>query len=280
MNQTEPLIRNISDTARWVAAFRAQETARKDALFQDPLADRMAGERGHAIAKRLHKNSWAFVARTLEFDAAIERGIAAGADTVVNLAAGLDTRPYRMNVPSTLRWFEIDLSEILAEKDRALAGERANCRVERLHLNLADVTARRAAFARIAANSKRTLIVSEGLLVYLKEEQVISLARELAAVPVFREWALDLCSPPLLRMLQKSYSRELVHANAPMHFGPASGPAFFEPLGWKPTYARSLLHTAAANHRLSLFMRLFAMLPDSKGTNSRRPWGGVCVLER
>src|SRR5207342_2112112 len=38
-------IRNISDTALWAAIYRADETARPDALFRDPLAARLAGER-------------------------------------------------------------------------------------------------------------------------------------------------------------------------------------------------------------------------------------------
>jgi O-methyltransferase involved in polyketide biosynthesis len=45
----DPLVSNVSDTARWVAAYRAMESARPDALFRDPYADRLAGARGHAI---------------------------------------------------------------------------------------------------------------------------------------------------------------------------------------------------------------------------------------
>jgi O-methyltransferase involved in polyketide biosynthesis len=40
------LIRNVSDTARWVAMYRAQESARPDALFHDPWAERLGGDRG------------------------------------------------------------------------------------------------------------------------------------------------------------------------------------------------------------------------------------------
>ncbi len=40
MDQAEPLIRNISDTARWAAVYRARETERQDALFRDPFARR------------------------------------------------------------------------------------------------------------------------------------------------------------------------------------------------------------------------------------------------
>jgi O-methyltransferase involved in polyketide biosynthesis len=35
---THPFIRNISDTARWMAVYRARETERPDAHFRDPFA--------------------------------------------------------------------------------------------------------------------------------------------------------------------------------------------------------------------------------------------------
>lgn len=47
----EPSIRHISDTALWAAVYRARETDRKDALFRDPFARRLAGERGEQIAR-------------------------------------------------------------------------------------------------------------------------------------------------------------------------------------------------------------------------------------
>ncbi|MFC3961483.1 hypothetical protein [Nocardia jiangsuensis] len=43
---TEPLIEAVSDTARWIAAVRAGETKRSDALFTDPPAEELAGRRG------------------------------------------------------------------------------------------------------------------------------------------------------------------------------------------------------------------------------------------
>ncbi|MFL6082884.1 MAG: SAM-dependent methyltransferase, partial [Mycobacterium sp.] len=68
---TEPLISHVSDTARWVATYRAVESARPDALFNDHLADRLAGERGRAIvaaAPRSIRNGWWLVARTKIID--------------------------------------------------------------------------------------------------------------------------------------------------------------------------------------------------------------------
>src|SRR6478752_3402371 len=96
MPGTEPLIRNISDTARWVAVYRARETERPDALFRDPFAARLAGKRGEEIAAEVLKrsrNDWSLVLRTYLFDQFITDYVCGGGDLVLNLAAGLDARP-------------------------------------------------------------------------------------------------------------------------------------------------------------------------------------------
>jgi methyltransferase (TIGR00027 family) len=106
------MIRDIADTARWVAVYRAEESERTDAVFRDPFARRLAGARGEQIASTIEftrANSWSFVARTFLFDATIERSVADGVDTIVNLGAGLDTRPYRLALPPSVGWIEADL---------------------------------------------------------------------------------------------------------------------------------------------------------------------------
>ena len=79
----EPLISNVSDTARWMAAYRAAESARHDALFNDPFAERFAGERGHAIAAaapRLTRNGWWWVTRTKLIDDLVAESVQNGCD--------------------------------------------------------------------------------------------------------------------------------------------------------------------------------------------------------
>jgi hypothetical protein len=39
-----------------------------------------------------------------------------------------------------------------------------------------------------------------------------------------------------------------------------------------------MLKTAAKLKRLSWWMRLLALFPDSKGAQGSRPWSGVCLL--
>lgn len=281
---TEPLIRNISDTARWAAVFRAQESERPDALFRDPLARRLAGGRGEQIASvmQMHQRfSWSWVMRTYVFDQYIERAIANGVDTVLNLAAGLDARPYRLSVQPSLRWIEVDLPELLAYKQEVLAGEKPRCRLERIPLDLSDVAKRRALFAQVGTSSKRTLVISEGLLVYLSTEDVDVLAADLAQQSTFRYWVFDIVSPGLLEMLRKDGSgQELERAGAPFKFGPAEGPAFFARHGWRPLEVQSTLKAAARAKRLQGLLRLFSFLPVSNGRQGKRPWGGLCLMER
>ena len=107
---------------------------------------------------------------------------------VLNLAAGLDARPYRLNVSPTLRWIEVDLPELLAYKEKVLVGEKPRCVLERIALDLSDVPRRRALFAQVGASSKRVMVLSEGLLLYLSAEDVGVLATDLARQPSFRYW--------------------------------------------------------------------------------------------
>ena len=98
------LIDNVSDTARWVAVYRAMETERPDAIFRDPFAARLAGEKGVGIVdamKNGRRMAWAMIVRTKVFDEIIlERVRNGNADVVLNLAAGLDARPWRLSLPT------------------------------------------------------------------------------------------------------------------------------------------------------------------------------------
>jgi methyltransferase (TIGR00027 family) len=278
----EPLIRNISDTALWVAVYRARETERQGALLQDPFARKLGGERGEQIAKGMEagqRHEWPFIARTLRFDQIVTQQVKLGTDMVVNLAAGLDTRPYRMDLPSSLKWVEVDLPAMIDYKEEVLAGDKPRCVLERVRMDLADIAGRRALFQRLGRNAGKALVLTEGLLVYLAREEVSALGYDLAAQSNFRDWAIDLCSPGLLKMLQKNLAA-LKDAGSPLKFGPEEGPEFFTASGWKAADVYSMIKTAAEIKRLPFFLRLVALLPESKGRQGSRPWGAVCHLTR
>jgi methyltransferase (TIGR00027 family) len=280
---TEPVLRNVSDTARWAAMYRARETERADALFRDPFARRLAGERGeriHASMPGRDQNEWAWVTRTCLYDRFINDQVKSGVDLVVNLAAGLDARPYRLPLPASLTWVEVDLPGILDHKESVLRGETPACVLERVRLDLSDVNARRALFESLDRRARRALVITEGILIYLPPDGVAALARDLAGAPSFRSWVLEVVSPGLLRMMQKKLGSQLDTASAPFLFGPAEGPGFFVPCGWRPAEVRSMLQTARGLGRLSLIMRLLALLPESNARQGSRPWSGVCLMTK
>jgi len=278
----EPLVRDISDTARWVAWFRAQESDRPDAQFKDPFARKLAGERGAKIAHELKdgkRNAWALVARTVAIDEFVGVEVARGVDVVLNLAAGFDARPYRLALPSTLQWLEVDLPPLLEAKREAMATERPTCRLERIAVDLADAAARRKLFAEVGERGRNVLVITEGLLIYLGAENVAALARDLHAVPAFQRWILDVASPRLLAMLQRGVGTGLAAAGAPLRFAVEDGADHFVPLGWKPVEVKSVLKVGARIGRLPWFLKLVAKLPEP-ARPEKGIWSGVCLMER
>lgn len=274
------LIENVSDTARWVAFYRAMESERPDALFRDPWARKLAGDRGAAIVRHVphaEAMAWALIVRTQVFDELILRAVGRdGVDVVLNLAAGFDTRPYRLPLPPSLRWIEVDLPELLAHKEAELAGEQPVCELERVRLDLADRAARRALFERVDRMGGRVLVASEGLLLYLTPEQVTPLATDLHGSRSFRWWVTDLLSPALRKRLHRSWGTHLENANAPYQFAPEEGPEFFRPFGWSVAEFRPVFDEGRRLQRempLAWLLAWIGRLGFGKGA-------GVALLER
>ncbi|MBV9722829.1 MAG: SAM-dependent methyltransferase, partial [Mycobacterium sp.] len=274
----QPLISNISDTARWIAAYRAIESARPDALFDDPLADRLAGSRGHAIVAAAPRISWALVARTKLIDDIVLKAVRDGCDRVLNLAAGLDTRPYRLNLPPDLPWVEADLPALLSEKEQSLAGQTPRCQLTRAAVDLADPVARAGFLGDALAGASRALVVTEGLLMYLDYRDVVALSEALTR-PEIAWWLIEFWGAGLKKWMDKK--TDAIMQNAPFKFGPANGVAYFEDLGWKPLEVESVLSAAHRFHRLPLWYRFLANLPQPDPRNPGRiRWSAVTRLAR
>jgi methyltransferase (TIGR00027 family) len=277
------LIANVSDTARWVATYRARESARPDALFHDHLAERLSGERGRAMvaaAPRAMRTGWFLVARTKVIDDIVMQAIADGCDLVLNLAAGLDTRPYRLDLPPDFRWVEADLPGLLAEKQQLLADETPRCRLTAHAVDLADPRARDAFLdEELSGAASSALVLTEGLLMYLEESDVRSLSAGLRR-PEIAWWMLDFAGPGLQKRLNQGAGGML--NSAPIRFAPANGLAFYEELGWRPIEIDSVFTAAHRYDRLPRWMRPMARLPqpDPRDPGRRHPYSGIVRLAR
>ncbi|HEX4484683.1 MAG TPA: SAM-dependent methyltransferase [Terriglobales bacterium] len=186
-------IAHVSDTALMVAACRAHETEQEDAWVRDPFAARMAGERGVTILNSLpHANVLRFglAVRTRFVDELLVEALAAyPIKTVLSVGCGLDTRPWRLELSPELRWVEVDFGPILDYKEQMMAGETLHCRRERLIADLNDPAQRRAIYE--TAGSAPSLMITEGLLLYLPAATVDALAAEVGNESGVAHWISD-----------------------------------------------------------------------------------------
>jgi len=234
-------VEHVSDTAFLTAYARAVETDRPDALFKDPLAARLLDERGRALGTSRKGGPnvlWTIVLRTTIIDEMILNAVQSGVDTVLNLGAGLDTRPYRMALPPELTWIEVDYPHMIAFKEERLKTETARCNLTRIALDLSDVDLRRRMLRELTG--KRILILTEGLLPYLSVDEGAGLADDLRAVQAARGWIVDYISPQVVAFRKKMASTQDGPDNAPLKFDPPDWVPFFLQHGWRARDIRGL----------------------------------------
>ena len=278
-------IRDVSDTALWVAVYRARESTRADALFKDVFAERLAGERGVRIAAHIPESrytEWNVVVRTVIIDTFIQNLVKQGVDLVLNLGAGLDARPYRMDLPSSLRWIEVDYPHMIEHKAKLLSNEVPKCQLERVGLDLANAAERAALFAGVNSGAKKVLVLTEGVIPYLSNEEAASLANDLAKCPNFTFWILDYISPRVTKYLQ-SKRRLKVMKNAPFKFAPKDWFEFFAHEGWKvyePHYLADVSIRLGRPIPHPWWVGLLQLFTSKKQREEGRKFTGYFVMER
>ena len=230
-------IQDVSETALMVAMWRAHENGHPKPLYRDPFALKLAGERGKQIIidfpkTRMMMSCWMMAIRTRIIDELIAHAAENEVDTVLNLGAGLDARPYRLNLPKDLLWIEVDYPNIIELKESRLAEETPACKLARIPCNLTNPIAREALLSTVAGQAKRGLVLTEGVIPYLTETDVSALADELRSHAAFRYWIVDYFSPYARRFRQRETKKQRME-NAPFQFDPKDYFGFFAQHGWR-----------------------------------------------
>ena len=190
-NDTWDIASSVGATAVMVAAARAVETERGDALIRDPFAGILVTDAGtgaweHMLDETFIKKAAAVDAelaqvidhmrnyqavRTHFFDHFFARAVEAGIRQVVILAAGLDSRAFRLPWPAGTTVFEIDQPKVLEYKTATLASHGVQPSVERHEI---PIDLRQDWPAALTAAGfdpgSPTAWLAEGLLMYLPAE--------------------------------------------------------------------------------------------------------------
>ncbi len=268
---------DISDTAFWIAGYRAQETGRADAVFNDFLAQKLAGERGRqmvAVTPGTKQMAFAMVVRTASIDRLVLMGVEKGIDTVINLGAGLDTRPYRLPLPANLNWIEVDFPNIIDYKNTVLAEDKPVCHLERIAADLSGIDARQKLFAELGSRAQQALVITEGVTAYLTNADAAQLSKDIYAVPGFKYW-VENYSAGFFRRHGRLLNKTGMLNNTPFKFSAYDPIAFFGKIGWKVSADLHILDEADRIGRplplkmpLSLLMRIFPKWMRKQGNKT------------
>lgn len=187
-DDTWDIASSVGATAVMVAAARAAETARPDALINDPYAkvlvegagagswDYIADEAFVAQVSEAdpevatlfeHMGNYQAV-RTHFFDAFFAAAVDGGIRQVVILASGLDSRAFRLPWPAGTTVFEIDQPKVLEYKSATLAAHGVHPTAERREVAMDLRQDWPAALVAAGFDQRRpTAWLAEGLLMYL-----------------------------------------------------------------------------------------------------------------
>ena len=229
----------VAKTSLLIAAIRAVETNRSEKegrLFTDPFAEVLAGSEGFSILEQVLAEAGeqhGIVLRTRYFDDRIMHGLAQGIRQIVILAAGMDTRAYRLSFPDGTRVFELDRPEVLSYKQEKLGNTLLHCKRHAVGVDLREEWQSKLIQAGMNT-TERTLWLVEGLLIYLEEAAVVTLFEKIDSLSVPNSILLFdvlgrslLDSPFMAKQLQF-----LEKLGAPWHFGSDEPEKFMEQFGW------------------------------------------------
>jgi methyltransferase (TIGR00027 family) len=179
----------VAVTAKLTAAGRAVESRRADRLFEDPLAAALAGEEGFALMEQWRlpgqsEENPTIGPRTVFYDDLVLGAVTDGIGQVVLLAAGMDTRAFRLPFSVGVVVFELDLPEVLEHKQAILAQQLAKpgCRRVVVPADLAEGDWPGALTAAGFESSAPVVLIAEGLSYYLTEDENARLLDKLASL--------------------------------------------------------------------------------------------------
>lgn len=244
MNQDK--MNGVAKTSLLVAAMRAAETKRSESegrLFSDPFAETLAGDLGFEIMQKAIAEVGeqpAIAIRTAFIDEKFNNALSDGVRQIVILAAGMDSRSYRLNFPEEVKVFELDQPEVLEYKNEKLLHTKPKCQRKPIEVDLREEWQNKLLQAGFNTG-ERTLWCVEGLLMYLTEDQVITLFKRINTLASSKDILLfDIFTSTMLEAPHMKKQLEfLTELGAPWQFGTNDPEQFMNKLGWSVTLTQA-----------------------------------------
>jgi len=237
----------VGATSRWIAAARAFETESDEPLFVDPFARELSGDIGFSIFAHTQGASGAVTRgrnpylsiRTKFLDDAILKAVRDRSYAqVVILAAGMDTRAFRLEWPAGVTLFEVDRDDVFGWKEPILERLKASPRCDRRVVRT-DLTADWMAALTSAGFDPAlpTAFLLEGLLMYLREPDVEQLLTSLSTIAATGSWlAGDVINDHVLTSaFTVGTVKALETMGCPWQFGMAHPESYLARFGWTVT---------------------------------------------
>lgn len=182
----------VSFTAKVMAAGRAIETRRPDALFIDPFAEQLAGteaiEKAIPLLEEYEKQGRPYTAvRTRFFDDFLTKS-SHNIRQIVLLGSGMDTRAFRQNWQPGTHIYEIDQPDVLSYKESVLNAVTLNCYRHSISADLREQIWSQLLLEQGYQRSEPTIWLLEGLLYYLNEAEVDRLMTNISKLSVAGSW--------------------------------------------------------------------------------------------
>jgi methyltransferase (TIGR00027 family) len=177
----------IPFTARLMAYYRALELKKESPLIEDPFAERLAGDLSSFMNSHIRYSEMDYPLVRSNY---IENYLLTPwcrtqkRSQIILLGAGLDTRVYRFKPLQTNAHivFEIDFPSIIQYKEEVLKDEKQLCSLVRLSLDLSNPDWTKKIIESGYSINIPTFWILEGLVYYMKQEDVKSLIAESAQI--------------------------------------------------------------------------------------------------
>lgn len=234
----------VGATALWIAAVRALESESENPLFVDPYARELAGEVGFAMMSSMRQLPGATIhgadpllsVRTRFLDEGVLEAVRdRERPQVVVMAAGMDTRAFRLDWPPGTTLFEIDRDDVFDYKEPILARLGASPRCERRVLRADLATEWLPILLEAGFDTTRpAAFVIEGLLMYLDPGAAERLFDVLSRIAIDGSWlGGDIVNA---EMITSPYSaplmRKLEELGCPWRFGAPDPLTWLAARGW------------------------------------------------